>query len=155
MSSRHLSRQYALQILYSNDVDGASTKKKNNDTSINEADIMMAYYEHFNIDQTQQPFTTELVIGTRKNLKTIDHTIESFSDGWKLSRMPSVDRNLLRMASFELLFVDDVPPSVTLDEAVTLAKIFGTNDSASFINGVLDNILKNKDIIRASDQNCV
>lgn len=91
-----------------------------------------------------QDFTYHLVEGTLRNEKEIDGVIEGSSTNWKLSRMASVDRNLLRLAAYELLFLQDIPHSVTINEAVEIAKKFGTEDSPGFINGVLDKIAKER-----------
>lgn len=86
------------------------------------------------------PYTEELVDGVTAHRDRIDELIATYAEGWSLDRMPAVDRNLLRIAVFELLFQPDVPSQVAIDEAVTLAKDLSTDDSPSFINGVLGRI---------------
>ena len=86
------------------------------------------------------PYTEELVDGVTAHRDRIDELIATYAEGWSLDRMPAVDRNLLRIAVFELLYQQDVPSHVAIDEAVTLAKDLSTDDSPSFINGVLGRI---------------
>ena len=85
--------------------------------------------------------TARLVNGVVDHQQRIDDLIETYAQGWPLDRMPAVDRSLLRMAVFELVYVDDVPDSVVIDEAVELAKALSTDDSPAFVNGVLARIL--------------
>lgn len=86
------------------------------------------------------PYTEELVDGVMAHKDRIDELISTYAEGWSLDRMPAVDRNLLRIAVYELLYEVDVPTTVAIDEAVTLAKDLSTDDSPSFINGVLGRI---------------
>lgn len=95
------------------------------------------------------PYTEELVDGVTAHQDRIDELIATYAEGWSLDRMPAVDRNLLRIAVFELLYQSDVPSQVAIDEAVTLAKDLSTDDSPSFINGVLGRIESLRD--RLSD----
>lgn len=86
------------------------------------------------------PYTEELVDGVMAHKDRIDELISTYAEGWSIDRMPAVDRNLLRIAVYELLYEADVPTTVAIDEAVTLAKDLSTDDSPSFINGVLGRI---------------
>ena len=90
--------------------------------------------------ETGGPFSKELVLGVYEKRPELDRLIIRASKNWRLERMPYVDRSILRMAAFEILYMEDVPPKVSIDEAVDIGKRFGTEDSGSFINGVLDNI---------------
>ena len=81
-----------------------------------------------------------IVDGVVSHLKSIDELIERFSLNWKVSRMARVDRNVLRLAAYELAFESDVPSRATLNEAIEIAKRFGTEDSGKFVNGILDRI---------------
>jgi N utilization substance protein B len=85
-------------------------------------------------------FTSELVSGVITNKDSIDKIIRETSHNWRIDRMAVVDRNILRIATFEMLKMPDIPYKVSLNEAIELAKRFGSEDSSSFINGVLDNI---------------
>jgi N utilization substance protein B len=89
-----------------------------------------------------EDFVRQLVEGVSHNVREIDRLIESHSTHWKISRMAIVDRNILRMAVFELLYCKDIPPSVSINEAIEIGKRYGTEESGAFINGVLDHIAK-------------
>jgi transcription antitermination protein NusB len=86
-------------------------------------------------------YTSVLVEGVAARAAEIDSTIGTHADGWTLERMPTVDRNILRLAAFELLYADDIPDGVAIDEAVELAKLVSTERSPAFINGVLARVL--------------
>lgn len=85
-------------------------------------------------------FARELVAGTRKHLPEIDREVESTAHNWNLKRMAVIDRNVIRIGTFELLHRPDVPPAVAINEAVVMAKKYSTKDSGSFVNGILDKI---------------
>ena len=91
-------------------------------------------------DPEGRPYADEIVRGVDEQQKMIDEKITSASQNWRLERMSRVDRNLLRLGTWELMFQKDVPRAVILDEAVELAKSFGTEESSSFVNGVLDRV---------------
>lgn len=86
------------------------------------------------------PFFRKLVLGVLDHLGPIDRIIEKHSAHWKIFRMPGVDRNILRIAVFELLFCSDIPDKVSINEAIDIGKKFGSEDSGAFINGILDSI---------------
>ena len=88
-------------------------------------------------------FARELVLGAATHRGHIDEVIESYARGWTLERMANVDRNILRLAMFELLYLPDIPPSVTVNEAVELAKKYSTAESGRFVNGILGNVVRN------------
>ncbi|HKX12979.1 MAG TPA: transcription antitermination factor NusB [bacterium] len=87
-------------------------------------------------------FTRQILEGVSSNVREIDALVEQHSTHWKVSRMASVDRNILRMAVFELLYCQDIPASVTINEAIEIAKKYGTEESGAFVNGILDHIAK-------------
>jgi len=91
-------------------------------------------------DGEPDEFCRGLALGAEAHVAAIDETIGDVSENWSVSRMPLVDRNILRLATYELLFVEDVPASVSINEAVELAKVFGGEDSSKFVNGVLGRI---------------
>jgi transcription antitermination protein NusB len=95
-------------------------------------------------DPPVREHTTALVEGVVQHAERIDELIETYSQGWPLDRMPAVDRSLLRMSVFELLYAEDVPDSVVVDEAVELAKQLSTDDSPGFVNGLLGRLLELK-----------
>ena len=86
------------------------------------------------------PFARELVDGVLSRQKEIDEKIESHSLNWRLHRMSAIDRNILRIAVFELLYLDDIPPKVSINEAIEIAKTYGDKNSPAFVNGILDQV---------------
>jgi len=131
MGDRRLSRELALQALFSFD--------QNRSDSANGLEEFCALREDELTDMVK-PFFLDIVEGVLGAGDEIDGLINQYSKNWKLSRMPVVDRNIMRIATFELLKRKDIPPSVTINEAVEIGKKFGTRDSGAFINGVLDRI---------------
>jgi N utilization substance protein B len=89
-------------------------------------------------------YAEKLVNGTRQNLEKIDAWIERFTENWDIRRMAYVDRNILRLSTFEMVLSGEVPMKVAINEAVELAKRFGEPDSSKFVNGILDKIAKNE-----------
>jgi len=89
-------------------------------------------------------YTAALVRGVAENAPRIDELISSYAQGWSLERMPAVDRNVLRVGVYEILYVEDVPDAVAVSEALNLVRELSTDESPSFVNGVLGNILRNK-----------
>ncbi len=140
MGARRRARERAIQILYQMDISGDSPEN-----------VLKLYWRmHPPKSEDVRKYTLFLFEGTVKNLKRIDELIVKYSKNWKLSRMPVVDRNILRLAVFELLYEDDVPPSVAINEALEIARRFSTEDSTQFINGVLDAI--NKDFLSSKEK---
>ena len=90
------------------------------------------------------PYVEVLVRGVAEHRSRIDELLTEYSEGWALNRMPAVDRSVLRMGVFELLWADDVPDAVVIDEAVELAKTLSTDESPRFVNGVLGRVLKDR-----------
>ena len=129
MGTRRLSRERALQALFYMDMHRDPVE-----------DPVGQFCSSFAQDKPTQPFFHRLVDGVQENRKKIDTVIEQFSSNWKLSRMSCVDRNVLRIAVFELLFCADIPPKVSINEAIDVGKRFGTDESGAFINGILDSI---------------
>lgn len=129
MGTRRLSREQALQTLFYMDMHRDPVE-----------DPVGLFCSSFSKDQPAGPFFHRLVDGVQEKRTTIDGVIEQFSSNWKLSRMSCVDRNVLRIAVFELLFCADIPPKVSINEAIDVGKRFGTEESGAFINGILDSI---------------
>jgi N utilization substance protein B len=98
------------------------------------------YWENFQPSPKAREFCQKLVEGVRRSQDQIDPLIEENSENWSLKRMAAVDRNILRLATFELLYCPEIPFKATLNEAIELAKKFGSDDSGAFINGILDKI---------------
>jgi len=131
MGARRKARELALQMLYQHDLSG------------NTPDTIVSTFEDL---QKSKPSTREFAIrifkGTVDNLSKIDEMIVQQADNWRLSRMAVVDRNIIRMSIYEFLNESDTPKLVIIDEAIEIAKKFGTQKSSQFINGILDGILK-------------
>jgi N utilization substance protein B len=96
--------------------------------------------DHFPPPEHAGAFFLDLVKGVMQTMSEIDALIESASDNWKLSRMSCVDRNVMRIAVYELKYRNDIPPKVAMNEAIDVGKKYGTEDSGAFINGILDSI---------------
>lgn len=132
MRKRTLARELALKFLYQIDITKDSAQGKLDFFWENQEESEVAVRE----------FADILIKGVIANLEAVDKKIDQFADNWELKRMAVVDRNILRLATFELLFLADIPPKVTINEAVELAKRFGDVNSGRFINGILDKIHK-------------
>ena len=127
--ARTKTRRRALQILFEADHRGADP-----------VTVLADYIGRYRNDPDQPPvaeYTMQLVEGVQAHRARIDELIAEYAVGWSLDRMPTVDRNVLRLGLFELLWADDVPDAVAIDEAVELAKEFSTDDSPTFVNGLL------------------
>ena len=104
-------------------------------------DEVLSYFSEYFIESASPPsFFLDIINGVTNHRSEIDPIIEQFSSNWRLSRMSCVDRNIIRIAVYELLFCDSIPAKVAINEAVDIGKKFGDKDSGSFINGILDNI---------------
>ena len=132
--SRRLARETALQVLFERDL----TKEPPNT-----AQIVERLATEFVIPEPSKIFAQELVDGTIAHQDEIDQTIASIAQDWTLSRMANVDRNVMRLATYEILFCPDIPGRVSLNEAIELAKRFGGEESAKFVNGILDRVVAN------------
>ena len=106
----------------------------------NSRDALELFCSHFRVSKKLRPFLFRLVLGVTEYEREIDSLIEQFSEHWKMSRMSRVDRNVMRIAVYELLYCQDIPPKVSINEAIDIGKKFGTEDSGAFINGILDSI---------------
>ncbi len=137
MRKRSRSREFALQILYQIDI-----ARDNYDAALD--NFWQAHSEE-NIEEEMKNFTAELVRGVAQNLSVIDAKISQYAANWKLERMAVVDRNILRMSCFELMFRDDIPPKVSINEAVELAKKYSGVEAGKFVNAILDKIKLEKD----------
>jgi N utilization substance protein B len=131
MRKRTRARECALQILYQIDI-----------THYNYPYALNDYISNSKIAGDVRSYCERLVEGVTKDLNDIDKVITRYATNWQLKRMAVVDRNILRLATFELLYLEDIPFKVTINEAVELAKKFGDEDSSKFVNGVLDKISK-------------
>lgn len=111
----------------------------------NESDeLMERLAEMLKLGPDIRQFYITLIRGVLENKTRIDQLIEQFSSNWKISRMGCVDRNILRIAAYEILYCTDIPPKVSINEAVDIGKLYGTEESGSFINGILDGIYQHQ-----------
>ena len=136
MSARSKARKRALDVLFESEVRGLEL-----DGTLQER-----------LDAGEPPvgeYTVHLVRGVVDNRSRIDGLLSSYSEGWTLDRMPAVDRQVLRIGVFEILYVDDVPDAVAVSEAVNLARDLSTDESPAFVNGVLANIVRDKAALSA------
>lgn len=129
--SRRAARETALQVLFQVDVG-----KVAHTTALEHT------LEEFGIRGATAEYTRRLVTSAIGNLSEIDNTIRRLSPGWQLERMANVDRNILRLAIQEIVYENDVPGAVAVNEAIELAKVYGTEDSGRFVNGILGNLVK-------------
>lgn len=132
MRRRTKARECALKILYAIDITKDPERKC----------IDNFWESHPDIENDVKSFTEELVEGVAKNKDYIDQTISKYATNWQIQRMATIDRNILRMSTFELIFAEDIPPKVSINEAVEIAKKYGDRDSGKFVNGILDKINK-------------
>ncbi|MBI3857873.1 MAG: transcription antitermination factor NusB [Planctomycetes bacterium] len=129
MRKRTQARELALQLMYQLDLRG--------DEILEEVNAALAPGAG---DPEMLDFARELVHGCRDKRPEIDRRIEEVAKNWQLKRMAAIDRNILRLATYELLYREDIPPLVTINEAIDIAKKFSTKNSGPFVNGILDNI---------------
>ena len=129
MRKRTQARELALQLMYQLDLRG--------DEILDEVNAALAPEAG---DPEMLDFARELVHGCREKRAEIDRQIEEVAKNWQLKRMAAIDRNILRLATYELLYREDIPPLVTINEAIDIAKKFSTKNSGPFVNGILDNI---------------
>ena len=127
MRGRRKAREIALQVLYGLNFVDIDVQK-----------ALDLFWGNFVAPKTAKKFAAFLVQGTCEHKEELDKLIAGCSDNWSLGRMSKVDINILRLAVFEFLYCEDIPPKVTLNEAVDLGKTFGSENSGSFINGILD-----------------
>ncbi len=131
MRLRSKAREVVLRALYEIEVGRVSSKYSLKDN-----------LSRINLPEDAAKFVEYLTNGVADNLSRLDEVISHYALNWNISRMAIVDKNILRLAIFELLFVEDIPPKVSINEAVELAKKYGDVDSARFVNGILDSIYR-------------
>lgn len=127
MRQRRKAREVALKVLYKLDI-----------LNIDSKEAVELFWNNFEAHEGVKEFSSLLIEGTWKNRGEIDSLISSYSENWSLARMSRVDKSILRMAVYELLYCNDIPPKVTLNEAIDLGKLYGSENSGAFINGILD-----------------
>ncbi len=134
MRQRSKGRSLALQYLYQMDI------RKEESTE----ELLVEFFLNVEAEEANQVFSRKILEGVYKNREKLDLVISECLTNWDINRISIVDKNILRIATFELIYAMDVPAKVAVNEAIDLGKNFGSKDSGSFINGVLDKILKTK-----------
>lgn len=134
MLKRRQAREIALQVLFYMDI--------RNDFR---PEVMLSFCDNFLFEDTPREFFTNLVAGILQNKEALDTKIAAASQNWRFERMSLVDRNAMRIAVYEILFCDDIPPVVSINEAIEIVKKFGSDDSGAFINGILNSIWKDSE----------
>lgn len=140
MRLRSKAREVALHLLYQIEI-----------AKVDFQDAFQNYLEKQPQREEVRDFSYCLVEGVVKNLEHIDSLIKKYVKNWEIDRMAVIDRNVLRLACFELIYLDEVPPKVAINEGIELAKRFGDVDSPRFINGVLDKVYKMEAEVEAKD----
>lgn len=135
MPIRRKAREIALQVLYQLDISQGNPKE-----------VLDLHWENFRPSPKTLEYCKRLIDGVKTHQAEIDRVIEEHSEHWTLKRMATIDRNILRMAVFELLYCPDIPFKVAVNEAIELAKKFSTDESFAFINGILDQIHGRKEM---------
>ena len=138
MSARSKARKQALDLLYEADIRGSSALEL-----LQSRDVI----EEGPDARPIRDFTKDLITGISTNSRKIDELITTYAQGWDMDRLPAVDRNILRLGIYEILWSTDVPMSVAIDEALILAKELSSDDSSKYIHGVLGRIASIKDTI--------
>jgi N utilization substance protein B len=132
MRKRTLSRETALKILYASEISREPVEE-----------CFRKFWENDKTeDEAVKEFSGFLVFGVKANREVLDQMIIKYAANWKLERMAATDRNIMRIASFELLYTSEIPPKVAINEAIEIAKRYGNEDSGKFVNGILDKINK-------------
>ncbi len=137
MGTRRQAREYALQILFQWDVHQTENY------------WLQEFWAQRPVAQEVRDFTEQLVDGVLAHRLELDRIMEARAANWTVNRMPIVDRNILRMSLFELIWVPDVPAKVSMNEAIELAKVFADDEARRFINGILDKVLKEEPRLEA------
>ena len=133
MGTRRKAREAALQFLFQDDFTGDVDHQ---DQKI--SDRFSQFCTLYQISHKARPYALQLLNGIQSKRQQLDRIIGENAENWRLERIAITDRNLLRVGAYEMIFADDVPPQVAINEAVEIAKRFGSGDSPAFINGVLD-----------------
>jgi N utilization substance protein B len=136
MSARSKARKRALDLIFAAEARGRAPGEFLDDQLLSG-------------ERPTNDYTVELVRGVAERLGRIDELISTYAEGWSLERMPAVDRNVLRLGVFEVLWVDDVPDAVAVSEALNLVRELSTDESPAFVNGVLGHIVRDKERLTA------
>ena len=148
MRKRTRAREFALQVLYELDIaKSQELEEALEDFWADRADLALTNPEKMALEEDKKEpeireYAEKLIRGTLEKRDPIDRTIERYTENWEMRRMACVDRNILRLSTYEILHVGEIPVKVAINEAVELAKRYGEEDSSKFVNGILDRIAK-------------
>jgi len=146
---RRLAREITVQSLYQMEMNGVAAEEAvamvlTEVKEENETEIEIRNFSEMNT------YVLSLVQGTWSNKERIDHLLSEYLKNWQMDRLSRVDRQILRLACYEMVFSEDVPPKVVVNEAIELAKHFGTDESGKFVNGVLGKMIRELEQIKAN-----
>lgn len=147
MGTRRKAREAALQFLFQDDFLGKGMSAQTDQLEERFAPFSLLYQ----VNNKARPYCRDLLRGVFEHIEQIDAAIGVHATNWRLERIAATDRNLLRIAIYELLFAEDVPAQVAINEAVEIAKRFGSEDSPAFINGVLDAVQQSRQENKSAD----
>ena len=133
MKERRKARELALEALYRHEI-----------TNEEPGEILKDIFARSHLPSSVKQFTNELMLKTINKMDELDQIISQVADNWKLDRIAIIDKNILRAAICEILYFPDIPPKVSVDEAIKLAKKYSTEESGRFVNGILDKVIKEK-----------
>ena len=154
--TRRKGREIALQVLYQIEMsnlpakDALSQYKKHFIEASSDEEEVSSFEDVKDLEEAFN-FASDLVLGIEKNKNFIDEKIKEYTRNWSFDRLNTTDKNILRIAIFEMFFRPDIPEVVSINEAVELAKLYGTDDSPAFVNGILDSIYK-KELLSAKKE---
>jgi N utilization substance protein B len=131
MTKRRSAREWAVQFLFQNDFNPGDLEQ-----------ALPEFWKDKNPDSKSRQFAEDIIRGVLCHLRRIDELMQSYAEHWEIKRMNAVDRNVIRVALFEMLFRPDIPPIVSINEAVDIAKDFSSIESGKFVNGILDRALR-------------
>ena len=129
MRVRRRAREIAVQVLYQREFDHGEIEE-----------AIALFGNNFEVLKGAMDFSERLVKGVEQHREELDRIIEQYSSNWRVDRMAHVDRTILRIATYEILYCDDIPPRVAINEAIDIGKKYGSEDSGAFINGILDKV---------------
>ena len=135
MGSRRQARELGLKILYQLETSGHPLEE-----------VLKDFWENHIYPPVIRDFAEDLVKGVMSHSKDIDEKLSAYADNWELSRMAIIDKNILRLATYEIKYRDDIPPAVSINEALEIAKKYSSLESSRFINGILDKVAKEKKV---------
>lgn len=139
--SRRQARESSLQVIYALEMGSEDVEK-----------VFQHVFEEFATGSKAQSFARKLVKGVLEHKEELDAVIKRLSKDWDINRLAVIDRNIMRIALYEMLYIEDIPDAVSVNEAVELAKMFGGKESAKFVNGILGRVVQSPEIYKPQSQ---